>query len=118
MLVSTIVHVTELSEEACWSLFTQLAFSGRSHEERENLDKVGREIVGKCKGLPLAAKIIGSFLRLKRTREDWKNILDSELWKLEFEKGIFPPLLLSYNDLPFMLKQCFLYCAIFFQKMS
>ena len=87
---------------------------GRSDDECRVLENVGKEIVSKCKGLPLAAKTMGSLLRFKRTRKEWENILNSGMWELEeFEKGIFPPLLLSYNDLPLMVKRCFSYCVIF-----
>ncbi|XP_031275640.1 putative disease resistance protein RGA3 isoform X2 [Pistacia vera] len=108
------IVVKELPDEECWLLFRQLAFFGRSQEESEHLEETGKQILNKCKGLPLAAKTIGSLLRFKKTREKWQHILDSDLWKLEeCEKDIFGPLLLSYNDLPFKIKRCFIYCAIF-----
>ncbi|XP_044497264.1 putative disease resistance protein RGA3 [Mangifera indica] len=108
------IIIKELSEEECWLLFSRLTFFDRPSNECEKLQKIGREIVAKCKGLPLAAKTIGSLLRFKRTRDEWQRILDSEIWKLEeIEKGIYSPLMLSYNDLPSMIRQCFSYCAIF-----
>ncbi|KAH9668920.1 hypothetical protein KPL70_021577 [Citrus sinensis] len=68
----------------------------------------------KCKGLPLAAKTIGSLLRFKRSSREWQSILDSEIGQLEeFERGLLPPLLLSYNDMPSVIKWSFSYCAIF-----
>ncbi|XP_031269824.1 putative disease resistance protein RGA3 [Pistacia vera] len=109
-----LITIKELSEEQCWLLFRRLAFFGRPREEYEKLEEIGRDIVAKCKGLPLAAKTIGSLLRFKRTRDEWQRILDSEMWKLEeIEKGLLSPLLLSYNDLPSMIRRCFSYCAIF-----
>ncbi|XP_031275639.1 putative disease resistance protein RGA3 isoform X1 [Pistacia vera] len=109
-----IIAVKEMPNEECWLLFRRFAFSGRSQEECENLEEIGKKILNKCKGLPLAAKTIGSLLRFKKTREEWQNILDSDLWELEeCEKDIFGPLLLSYNDLPFKIKRCFTYCVIF-----
>ncbi|XP_044497266.1 putative disease resistance protein RGA3 isoform X1 [Mangifera indica] len=104
----------ELSEEQCWLLFRQFVFSGKPSKECEKLEEIGREIVAKCKGLPLAAKTIGNLLRFKKTRDEWQRILNSEIWKLEeIEKGLFSPLMLSYNDLPSMIRRCFSYCAIF-----
>ncbi|KAL5787449.1 hypothetical protein ACOSP7_004398 [Xanthoceras sorbifolium] len=109
-----IISIKELSEEQCWPLFRHLAFFGRPDKDCEELEQIGREIVSKCKGLPLAVKTMGSLLRFKKTRIEWENIMENKMWVLEeFEKGIFPPLLLSYNDLPPMVKRCFSYCAIF-----
>ncbi|XP_044497219.1 putative disease resistance protein RGA3 [Mangifera indica] len=64
------IIVNELSEEECWSVFRRLAFFDRPPNECEKLEKIGREIVAKCKGLPLAAKTIGSLLRFKKTRDE------------------------------------------------
>ncbi|KAH9717459.1 hypothetical protein KPL71_021822 [Citrus sinensis] len=114
MMESTDISIKELSEHECWSLFKRFAFSGRSPTECEQLEEIGRKIVRKCKGLPLAAKTIGSLLRFKKTREEWQIILNSEMWQLEdFEKNLLAPLQLSYNDLPPEIKRCFLYCVVF-----
>ncbi|GAV75245.1 LOW QUALITY PROTEIN: NB-ARC domain-containing protein, partial [Cephalotus follicularis] len=102
-----------LSDKECWSLFSQVAFWGRSSEECKNLNNIGRGIAKRCNGLPLAAKVLGSMLRFKNTKE-WESVLESELWKVEeAEKGLFPPLLLSYYDLSPLVRRCFSYCAIF-----
>eukprot|EP00258_Populus_trichocarpa_P033225 XP_024449244.1 putative disease resistance protein RGA3 [Populus trichocarpa] len=58
-------------------------------------------------------------MQSKRTREEWERVLSSELWGLDevdrdqVERGIFLPLLLSYYDLPSVVRRCFLYCAMF-----
>ena len=58
-------------------------------------------------------------MQSKRTREEWEHVLSSELWRLDevdrdqVERGIFLPLLLSYYDLPSVVRRCFLYCAMF-----
>ncbi|KAM7480628.1 hypothetical protein LguiA_028841 [Lonicera macranthoides] len=107
------LQLGQLSDQDCWSLFSHIAFFERSEEEYEQLEGIGRKIADKCKGLPLAAKTIGSMMRFKNT-QDWQSVLDSEMWGLEeAEKGLFPPLLLSYYDLAPAIKQCFLYCANF-----
>lgn len=104
------VAIKELSKEVCWSLFTSLAFVDRG------VSKLRRGWQGnlKCKGLPLAIKTIGSLLRFKKTSEEWQRILNSELWNLkEFKRDDFSTLFLSYNDLPYMIRRCFLICTIF-----
>uniref|UniRef100_A0A2N9FXC0 NB-ARC domain-containing protein n=1 Tax=Fagus sylvatica TaxID=28930 RepID=A0A2N9FXC0_FAGSY len=114
----SMINLEMLSEEDCWLVFRKIAFFGKDAEKCEELEVLGRQIAKKCKGLPLAAKTIGSLMRFKRSREQWENVLDSNLWELEdvekiVEKDLFAPLLLSYYDLPSPLKQCFSYCAIF-----
>lgn len=108
---SDICHPSPLSDDDCWLLLCRIALSGRSEAEFE---KIGKEIVKKCDGLPIAVKTLGSLLRFKRTSDEWENILNSEIWKMEkAELEIFPHLLLSYNELSPTLKRCFSYCAVF-----
>ncbi|XP_048331277.2 putative disease resistance protein RGA3 [Ziziphus jujuba] len=108
------IHLKKLSEEDCWLLFSQVAFLGRNEEDRENLEQIGRTIATKCKGLPLAAKTLGSFMRFKKTKQQWEDVLHSEIWDLdEAKRNLFSPLLLSYYDLSPIAKRCFTYCAIF-----
>ncbi|XP_075657813.1 putative disease resistance protein RGA3 [Castanea sativa] len=108
------IKLEELSEEDCWLVFRKIAFSDKDPKQCEQLEVFGRQISKKCKGLPLAAKTLGSLMHFKKSIEEWKNVLDSNLWELEdVERGLFAPLLLSYFDLPSPLKRCFSYCAIF-----
>ncbi|XP_031262154.1 putative disease resistance protein RGA3 [Pistacia vera] len=108
---TNIIVLGTLSKDESWSLFSQIAFPG---EANKKLEDIGRKIVAKCKGLPLAIKTLGSLLRFKTNIGEWQSVLDSEMWEIEeVERGIFPPLLLSYYDLSSTLKKCFSYCAIF-----
>ncbi|XP_034680294.1 putative disease resistance protein RGA4 isoform X2 [Vitis riparia] len=118
--VSTMMRTTykhplgELSKEQCWSLFSNIAFYGRSREKVEELKNIGRKIAEKCSGLPLAAKVLGSLMLLKDNKEDWESILNNEIWQLAvIEKHLSTPLLLSYYDLSPAVKRCFSYCAVF-----
>ncbi|GKB82626.1 NB-ARC domains-containing protein, partial [Tanacetum coccineum] len=72
----------------------------------------GEGIVKKCDGLPLALKALGSLLRTKTDEEDWKQLLNNEIWTLENGGGILPALTLSYYDLSARLKQLFAYCCL------
>ena len=108
------INLEALSDEDCWLIFSKIAFLEKSLQQCKQLEDLGREIAKKCKGLPLAARTLGSLMRFKKSKEQWKYVLDSSLWKLEdVEKGLFAPLLLSYYELPFTMKRCFSYCAIF-----
>eukprot|EP00268_Persea_americana_P023196 TRINITY_DN22852_c2_g2_i1.p1 TRINITY_DN22852_c2_g2~~TRINITY_DN22852_c2_g2_i1.p1 ORF type:complete len:1175 (-),score=204.71 TRINITY_DN22852_c2_g2_i1:431-3955(-) len=108
-------NLKALSPNDCWLVFSRRAFAGREREECIELEDIGRQIVEKCKGVPLSAKTIGSVMQRKRTAEDWECVLKNEIWAIleEAEKGILPALLLSYYNLPVHLKQCFAYCSVF-----
>ncbi|XXG48157.1 hypothetical protein AAC387_Pa02g2675 [Persea americana] len=100
-----------LSHSDCWNLFKSIAFKGAEDEEFQELTEVGEEIVGRCKGLPLAVRAVGSLLGGRRKYGYWKHILDSRIWA--WDDDILPALLLSYYSLPFHLKRCFSFCSLF-----
>ncbi|KAH0643900.1 hypothetical protein KY289_034874 [Solanum tuberosum] len=106
-------ELSNLSQEDCWLLFMQRAL-GHQEEINPNLVVIGKEIVKKCGGVPLAAKTLGGILRFKREEREWEHVRDSEIWKLpQDESSILPALQLSYHHLPLDLRQCFTYCAVF-----
>ncbi|XP_042024018.1 putative disease resistance protein RGA4 [Salvia splendens] len=101
-----------LSEEDLWSLFKLRAFGQEQESEAfPGLETIGRQIVRKCGGVPLAAKALGGLLRFKRREKEWVHVRESEIW--EEETMIMPALRLSYHHLPLQLRQCFAYCAVF-----
>ncbi|KAM3681565.1 hypothetical protein ACJW31_12G006400 [Castanea mollissima] len=111
------IHKMELllTEEA-WELFCKKAFSSSPNGScPPELKSFAQELVGKCDGLPLAIAALGSLMYSKNMSE-WNEIYNSLNWslsknpKLEAVKSI---LLLSFNDLPYQLKHCFLYCSLF-----
>ncbi|XP_031276698.1 putative disease resistance protein RGA4 [Pistacia vera] len=85
-MIEHIIRSNELSEKENWSLFEKLALSERSTEERGRLENIGKQIVGKCQGSPLAIQVMGSLLRFK-TSQEWDFMLDKEVWKREESKG-------------------------------
>ncbi|PON60514.1 LRR domain containing protein [Trema orientale] len=107
------ISLGKLSEEHCWLIFQQLAFSERNEEECKQLEEFGRKIASKSKGLPLVAKTLGSLMRFKISKVQWENVLYNELWNTKDVEEIFAPFLLSYYDLSAKEKRCFLYCSIF-----
>ncbi|KAF9664018.1 hypothetical protein SADUNF_Sadunf17G0112500 [Salix dunnii] len=103
-----------LSEDDSWLLFERHAFGTRRREQYVHLESIGKAIVNKCDGVPLALKALGSSLRLKRSELEWLSVKESEIWNLPDECGrILPALKLSYNHLPPHLKQCFGFCCLF-----
>ncbi|XP_010918020.1 putative disease resistance protein RGA3 [Elaeis guineensis] len=111
---SALLRLPVLPTDDCWTLFRQRAFGLGRAEETPSLVKIGKKIVQKCGGLPLAAKALGSLMSSKRGEVEWLAVKNSEIWKLPAkETGILPALRLSYDHLPSHLKQCFAYCSLF-----
>ncbi|XP_010532438.1 PREDICTED: probable disease resistance RPP8-like protein 2 [Tarenaya hassleriana] len=86
------------------------------NEVNEEVDKMIR----RCGGLPLAVRILGGLLSTKRTASEWKMVHDNigsqiirEISPDQNVNQAFQVLSLSYEDLPFRLKHCFLYLAHF-----
>ncbi|KAK1364492.1 putative disease resistance protein RGA3 [Heracleum sosnowskyi] len=103
-------RVQKLSEEDSWELFKHRAFTDGGVSETEAFVALGRRMVKRCGGLPLAIKTLGGLLYSKRTEQEWSRIQNSEIWKLE---GPLSSLRLSYDNLPYSsLKRCFAYCSI------
>ncbi|XP_048331193.2 putative disease resistance protein RGA3 [Ziziphus jujuba] len=110
-----VYHLKVLDQDKSWSLFEKQAFGQRLDIEKSDFVALGKEIVEKCKGLPLAIKSIGSILYFKTSKADWLFFKDNELAKAirQEDNIIIPTLKLSYNHLPSYLKHCFAYCSLF-----
>ncbi|KAL4394126.1 hypothetical protein AHAS_Ahas02G0120800 [Arachis hypogaea] len=78
------------------------------------LEGIGRKIVKKCDGLPLAAETLGRLLRTKHDVKEWSKILMSNIWGFSVtDSKIIPALFISYFHLPAYLKRCFVYCSLY-----
>lgn len=82
MSSSPAYHLEALSEDDCWTLFKQRAFPDGDENGFPNLLPIGKQIIDKCKGVPLAAKVLGSLMRFKREESEWLRVQGSELWNL------------------------------------
>nr|XP_017239146.1 PREDICTED: probable disease resistance protein RF9 isoform X2 [Daucus carota subsp. sativus] len=114
-----------LNEEQSWELLKLKAVPRGYHLDSRNIftvmEKLGREMVKKCAGLPLAIVILGGILVTKPSVMEWEKVYADSLWSLEKGKGLgedqqrqlFHVLVWSYNDLPPQLKPCFLYLGKF-----
>ncbi|WVZ87188.1 hypothetical protein U9M48_033869 [Paspalum notatum var. saurae] len=99
------IKLGALQNEDFSLLFKACALGDDNHEGHPSLNIIGRQIADKLYGNPLAAMTVGILLRAYLTVDHWSNILKNEKWK--------SLTLLSYDDLPYYLQQCFLYCSIF-----
>ncbi|KAI3456959.1 hypothetical protein Pfo_013622 [Paulownia fortunei] len=103
-----------LSQEESKTLFCRKAFLGGLCPSY--LEEIAGIVLKKCEGLPLAIVVIGSLLATKNNNiEEWKKFHRS--LGDEFEgnhlRRMTKLLSLSYYDLPYYLKSCFLYLSIF-----
>ncbi|KAG6742181.1 hypothetical protein POTOM_055471 [Populus tomentosa] len=105
-------NLTLLDQRDCLSLFYKCAFKERQMELYPNLVEIGKDIVGKCKQIPLAVINLGTQLYGKTDEKEWESVRDSDKWE-EKGDGILPALKISYQRLPTHLKRCFLYSSIF-----
>ncbi|GJY66083.1 disease resistance protein, partial [Tanacetum coccineum] len=106
-------NVAVLSKEDSWSLFKMLAFPDeREGENIREVELVGREIIEKYKGLPLAVKTLGSLMLTKEKVNEWRLVNDKFMSEMQ-ENGILTSLRLSYDNLLPHLRRCFAYCCVF-----
>ncbi|CAL8997495.1 unnamed protein product, partial [Prunus brigantina] len=87
-----VIHLNILSDQDCLQLFNKIAFFDRERDDQ--LEVIGRKIVKKCNGLPLAAKTLASLMRYKKSRKEWVDVLDNKIWDPA-------------------VRRCLLYCATF-----
>ncbi|XP_058096472.1 disease resistance RPP13-like protein 4 isoform X2 [Magnolia sinica] len=107
-----------LSKEDSWSLFSKVAFARNGGKcAKPDLVEVGKEIVVRCRGLPLAIKVVGGMMFMKGDSiHEWRRISEHLKEELEISKKDEPViscLELSYEELPTHLKPCFLCFAMF-----
>ncbi|XP_044362064.1 putative disease resistance protein RGA4 [Triticum aestivum] len=103
-----------LPDAVFWEFFKLCAFGSSSPPNYLELECIGKAILPKLKGSPLAAKTLGRLLHRGLNTTHWKYILESELWQLEqHATDILPALRLSYMYLPPHLKRCFSICAMY-----
>jgi disease resistance protein RPM1 len=118
---SSFIEVHEMQsliEEQSFKLFTKKAFRFEFYGCcPKDLTNISFEIARKCKGLPLAIVAIGGLLSTKdKNAFEWLKLSENmtlELTKNSHLSGIKNFLGLSYDDLPFYLKSCFLYFGIY-----
>ncbi|CDP15457.1 unnamed protein product [Coffea canephora] len=104
--------LNQLSDDQCWRILKENAFG--VGEVPDGLQDIGLKIAHKCRGLPLAASVLGGMLRNKGT-DEWQK-LESRLQILGGGENryIKEILKLSFDHLPYpSLKKCFAYCSIF-----
>jgi len=107
-----------LTANDSWLLFSKSAFS-RCRDRKcpdAQFERVGKELLEKCGGLPLAIKAIAALLapRSNSVRQ-WNEINENfhELTAGRNFNSVMASLQLSYDELPIHLKQCLLCFSVY-----
>ncbi|KAL8140066.1 hypothetical protein V2J09_006087 [Rumex salicifolius] len=124
-LKSSIHEPRELTADESWELFSRIALSPEREQttstmELDAMKDLAKEMLVKCKGLPLAVVAIAGLLAKKETLEEWELVKKATSSRvMEVGRGthsygaVKHMLALSYNDLPRDIKPCFLYLGLF-----
>uniref|UniRef100_A0A2K2A9Z1 Disease resistance protein RPM1-like n=1 Tax=Populus trichocarpa TaxID=3694 RepID=A0A2K2A9Z1_POPTR len=115
---SHVYELQALAENEAWILFCMKAFRGEHKAVcPPELEEMSRNILKKCEGLPLAIVAIGGLLsKRKNGGLEWKKVHDclaTELKSNDDLGSLRRILQLSYDNLPYYLKQCYLYLSVF-----
>ncbi|GJN07338.1 hypothetical protein PR202_ga25162 [Eleusine coracana subsp. coracana] len=107
-----------LEEAAALDLFKRKVFKDASNLDLDSgMFDLAKLILKKCDGLPLAITTIGGYLANRpQNAMEWRKLNISLSAEIEINlelKMINTALMRSYDGLPYHLKACFLYLAIF-----
>ncbi|XAR48944.1 hypothetical protein NMG60_11031938 [Bertholletia excelsa] len=112
-----------LSQEESWKLLKKKAFlstEDTGFKFDTEMEDLGRKMAEQCCGLPLAIVVLGGILASKDTLAQWQEVHRNVSSYLKKGKGhggqhtnMMEVLALSYEDLPYRLKACFLYMGCY-----
>jgi NB-ARC domain len=98
-----------LSEDDGLRLLLKKAICNRSYSN--DITNVAMKLVKKCGGVPLALVVLGGLLSRKPSEyTEWNELLLTMNWRTDGKRCI-NILATSYDDLPLVLKYCFMYFA-------
>ncbi|KAF8402085.1 hypothetical protein HHK36_013037 [Tetracentron sinense] len=110
-----VYNLEPLDAQESWNLFCKKTFGGNDCPPQ--LEELSHRMLRRCEGLPLAIVAIGGVLSTKdRTTIEWEMVhrsLGSDFENNDKLNRVMKILSLSYHDLPYYLKPCFLYLSFF-----
>ncbi|XP_021806961.1 putative disease resistance protein At1g50180 [Prunus avium] len=105
-----------LNENESWELLVKKAIHARAEIDLGMYRDLGRKMLQYCKGLPLAIIVLAGVLARKNSIKEWERVYENVheyisrgIGREEEYGGVSQVLALSYDDLPYYLKPCFLY---------
>ncbi|XP_042413068.1 putative disease resistance protein RGA3 [Zingiber officinale] len=104
-----------LSTKEGWSMLRKELYQEDHVQEMQELNNIGIKIVRKCKGFPLAIRVIAGVLRTRGwSSEEWEKVFLDPAWSsFDLPNDVTRALYLAYKDLPANLRQCLVYCSLF-----
>ncbi|KAM5553244.1 hypothetical protein ABKV19_025463 [Rosa sericea] len=113
-----------LNATESWELFERIAMCGRDDavdKEAYTKEELGKKMLPHCAGLPLAVTVLAGILARKNTVREWNTVHENVCVYIsrgidrheEEHASVSWVLALSYDDLPYHLKPCFLYLGHF-----
>lgn len=119
-----VYHIEPLPQKEAWELFCNKAFRFEFKGQcPKDLEGLSQDIVRRCGGLPLAIVAVSGLLATKeKSILEWKKFLSglggSAMVSDPYIDSVTNILSLSYGDLPYHLKSCFLYFGMFPEDFS
>ncbi|KAI9393980.1 hypothetical protein POPTR_005G035400v4 [Populus trichocarpa] len=119
-----VYHIEPLPQKEAWELFCNKAFRSEFKGQcPKDLEELSQDIVRRCGGLPLAIVAVSGLLATKeKSILEWKKFLSglggSAMVSDPYIDSVTNILSLSYGDLPYHLKSCFLYFGMFPEDFS
>ncbi|XP_039120697.1 probable disease resistance RPP8-like protein 2 [Dioscorea cayenensis subsp. rotundata] len=117
---STPYQLQLLNDDESMELLLKKAFLSEDADqancssELQQLLDIGRCLMLKCGGLPLALVVLGGFLSMRdKTPVEWRRVLETMHWEAQGISTCQEILALSYEDLPHHMKLCFLYFSAY-----
>ncbi|KAM7462480.1 hypothetical protein LguiA_030601 [Lonicera macranthoides] len=110
-----------LNEDECLKLLKKKAlFTMQDGPDTSKKEELATIMIKECGGLPLAVIVLGGILATKQSLSEWERVNQSIKSYIirgdgmgQQEGDVSKILGLSYNDLPYQLKPCFLYLGKF-----
>ena len=108
-----------LSEDEGWELLRRLISRQHINCNTESFQRLGKEMLKKCCGLPLAISALAGILNTRVSIGEWQQVSETVRSRVMVKthyntsKSVQDLLALSYDDLPYNLKTCLLYLGVF-----
>jgi len=112
------LELRSLDNKDAYDLFCKRAFANNENNQCPgDLEKLAKDIVQRCQGLPLAIVSIGILLSSRpQIASVWTQVYNQLRYQLAKDDDVQGIINLSYHDLPGELRNCFLYCSMFPQN--